>query len=867
MKYGLCVLFFLVLPASATISPVQSAANWSGTSSTECDVSFTTTTAGHLMVVWGEWQTSSANTVAITTTTDTQGVRTLYSAVGPTVQSTGNIAGQILYVKNISGGPDGVNLKFSGTVTASACVIVEYSGADPFYPLDSVSAGYSYATTPGTALDSGAAAPANPNFMVFGAGFVDATGTPSAGSGFTIERQNTTGPFCSFVEDNYTLTTPEVLQHASASCSNSGDWLMQMAVFRTSSWTVTGGWNPARPAQVQFADQFPGADPCAQTKAAIEAPVSNNNSPVVDSRGFVGTAIPCLAAPMSNVDTGEWLPSSGAWQFNKPLILGGTVDVWGTSIGYDAAHGTGFLALNSVWAGGFGGVAPTDTTHCSNNYLSTCTYWRGTTAVNTSITYYALQNNFTGVAPPSTGDHWTLAANFPSPVAEVNMTTTGHDVESNSLHNLSLTCQYFSGSNQMTDGCVGYLNTDGQENVILDRAKIRNPTVAGIWMDSPLAVNSGPFGPGIVSYDGTSSTNHAACKTAGSDTSSQQGAISEVQGSNVSGPDGTNTILTVTLSPAPGFTIWVGELVDIVSTNPTLSNIPGLYTDETTKAHGYWMVWSVLSNDNSTFVVQAPSADSGFSCTGLACGSALANFYPVGINASYHSLLLAAPNRGFFGWTVNGTSCTCNGSMCGSNLNSEFPPLAIQSSMGDMPFSNYHTEGFRVGHCVGCFAPSQGQHISNAVLTTNTYTGVLIDNKFSVTGVDVRDLNCNTSGPLPDKYCLIDLGNGNLLTRANNPYVHHYWTDANGVAYLEGGNCSELSKGFCVNNGVAAPVKLPIATLTANAPCNAGSEGAHAVATDCTTINCTAGNACVGGGGTHCEVYCNATPAWVETGR
>ncbi len=82
MKYRLCLLFLLTLPASATISYVRSAANWTGTSSTECDVSLGTTGTGDLLAVWAEWQTSSGpNTVTITTTADTLG-NTLYSAVG-----------------------------------------------------------------------------------------------------------------------------------------------------------------------------------------------------------------------------------------------------------------------------------------------------------------------------------------------------------------------------------------------------------------------------------------------------------------------------------------------------------------------------------------------------------------------------------------------------------------------------------------------------------------------------------------------------------------------------------------------------------------------------------------------------------------
>lgn len=163
MKYGLCILFLLALPASATISYVRSATTWSGGTS-ECDVSLGTTNQGDMMVVWAEWQTSGPNTVTITTTSDNQG-KPLPSAVGPTVQSQSNTAAQIFYVANIPANGDGVKLKFggTGTVVSSACVIVEFSGADPKYPLDSASAGYSYSAS--EFLDSGNAAPANSNLL------------------------------------------------------------------------------------------------------------------------------------------------------------------------------------------------------------------------------------------------------------------------------------------------------------------------------------------------------------------------------------------------------------------------------------------------------------------------------------------------------------------------------------------------------------------------------------------------------------------------------------------------------------------------------------------------------------------------------
>jgi hypothetical protein len=249
MKCRLCVLFLLALPASATISYVRSAANWTGTSSTSCDVSLGTTNGTDLLVVWAEWQTSGPNTVAITTTQDNQTPRnTLYAAVGPTVQSASNTAGQIFYVKKILSGGDGVNLNFSGAVNSSACVIVEYSGADIYNPLDSVSAGYSTSGNPTGLLDGGTVAPANANLMVFAGGIADTRNTPTvAGSGYTSQQASSGRWGTGIVENSSTaISGNSTLQRATACIGSgicppgttTGNWLMQMAVFRD------GGWPP-----------------------------------------------------------------------------------------------------------------------------------------------------------------------------------------------------------------------------------------------------------------------------------------------------------------------------------------------------------------------------------------------------------------------------------------------------------------------------------------------------------------------------------------------------------------------------------------------------------------------------------------------
>src|SRR5208337_392397 len=262
-RLSLWVIILLSLPASATILQVQSAAKWS-CSGTSCAQLFTLMNpAQHdLVVVWTFWQSTSTVTALAADNLLCQGnpCNTYLSAVGPTLQSSASTSAQIFYAKNFYNPnqlPVTVTVTFSGTGTISAAgvVIVEYSGADRNYPLDSVSAAYSY--SPGNALDSGTAAPANANLLVFGAGIADVntSGGLSAGSGFTsIQATHNSSIGSAITEGNTTaIAGDNVLQRATAclfttmpigTCLGVGNWVMQMAVFRDVSWTVTGAWTP-----------------------------------------------------------------------------------------------------------------------------------------------------------------------------------------------------------------------------------------------------------------------------------------------------------------------------------------------------------------------------------------------------------------------------------------------------------------------------------------------------------------------------------------------------------------------------------------------------------------------------------------------
>jgi hypothetical protein len=62
----------------------------------------------------------------------------------------------------------------------------------------------------------------------------------------------------------------------------------------------------------------------------------------------------------------------------------------------------------------------------------------------------------------------------------------------------------------------------------------------------------------------------------------------------------------------------------------------------------------------------------------------------------------------------------------------------------------------------------------------------------------------------------------------------------------------------------AAPYVGPIGFL---APlCTATMEGSHVVATNC-NARCSAGRSCAAGGTSRCELYCNGSQQWIETGQ
>ena len=300
-RSALLVIVFFASQAFATISYVQSAAKWTCSGSgvnvpVICYVDLTTqpTSNKNLLAVWTLWRTTFPYSASVQDS-KLNGVDGYFqSAVGPTLQSATSTptSAQIFYAANIEGSGigqyDRITVTFTCPTANSICnnssnppsissagvVGVEYSGADTVAPLDSVSEAIS--NSAGTLMDSGTAAPANASLLMFGGGFTDASAV-YPGTNFALVQGNNSSSGSAIAEQYIPTSANNVLQRATACLSNlspcpttpTGNWLMQMAVFRAATWTAADGVNSGHFHGVLYADNLPGGDIGAQLNNCI----------------------------------------------------------------------------------------------------------------------------------------------------------------------------------------------------------------------------------------------------------------------------------------------------------------------------------------------------------------------------------------------------------------------------------------------------------------------------------------------------------------------------------------------------------------------------------------------------------------------
>ena len=145
---------------------------------------------------------------------------------------------------------------------------------------------------------------------------------------------------------------------------------------------------------------------------------------------------------------------------------------------------------------------------------------------------------------------------------------------------------------------------------------------------------------------------------------------------------------------------------------------------------------------------------------------------------------------------------------------------------------------------------------SNGTIQNITGVGIDTTGRSNVTGVGLINITGNA----------IQTENSGLTVECNNYYASIGGT---GLATVGSGSYAYCAQGFedstrsVKTSGAWGPGSFAIAT---SPTCSAALEGAHMVATTC-NAPCSAGSSCSTGGTTHCEMYCNSAPAWVETGR
>jgi len=375
-----CIVLTIVLLTTAAVASVstwQSGATWNSSSGCSVALSSKAVQANDLIVIWVAW---SPSTVTIALPYIDSNSDTFVSAIGPTIQpsiTTSGTAAQILYAKKVNAASsETFIIPFSSTPSTASCAAVEYQNADTLYPLDSVSAGYSSSGNQTGLLDSGTVAPANSNLMIFAAGMADKNVALNVQDPlhFTSEQASNNTWGTGIVEDLTTaISGNQSLQRAAAcigpcNATTSGNWLMQMAIIRDASWTVAGGWSPARPMQAIDASQYPGVDPCAQLVAAESVNgIADFVLPIAG--GGQNSPTLCSIDPMSGLSSGGRVTitnvGSGAnivLQVNSPIHLSGSQTMQalpghssesqGVSISASSAFQA--LAANRLWTNSSG---------------------------------------------------------------------------------------------------------------------------------------------------------------------------------------------------------------------------------------------------------------------------------------------------------------------------------------------------------------------------------------------------------------------------------------------------------------------------------------------------------------------------------
>ena len=342
---------FAASASAATISFVQG--NYSAPQSAKSSVAVkykTAQSAGDLNVIVVGWNDASAT---VKTVSDSTG-NAYTLAVGPTTTG-GALTQSIYFAKNIApaaAGSNSVTIAFSKSASYPDIRILEYSGADPVNPVDSVAG-----NSGNNAIGTVSANTTNATDLILAADLVQSM-TSGPGAGF-MERV-ITSPDGDIAEDesvqaagSYTATAP---------LSFAAPWIMQLVSFRTPSGS---GSNLIVPAALSCASpSFTGAgtDTCTVTLNAAAAAggqavalASNNSAVTVPSSvtvvaGGTSASFPATIASVGSMQTALLTASDAsvsqtfAVQLN-PAVPTLTVSVPSLSFGSVAVNSAAMQSL------------------------------------------------------------------------------------------------------------------------------------------------------------------------------------------------------------------------------------------------------------------------------------------------------------------------------------------------------------------------------------------------------------------------------------------------------------------------------------------------------------------------------------------
>jgi hypothetical protein len=190
-----------------------------------------------------------------------------------------------------------------------------------------------------------------------------------AGSGFTgiLAQHNATIGSAITEQNTAAISGNNVLQRAKACLvttgvicpgNTAGNWLMQMAVFRDASWTVSRGWSPARQGNILYADQFPSVQAAINalppTGGIVYLPagsypcptsIPNNTAVIAHGSIFDATWSSAWNRPSIGADTQVTFTNCGA------VTLGSTVTqnirIQGVTFDFNNS-GNGFAVTNAT---------------------------------------------------------------------------------------------------------------------------------------------------------------------------------------------------------------------------------------------------------------------------------------------------------------------------------------------------------------------------------------------------------------------------------------------------------------------------------------------------------------------------------------